>query len=428
MKKVVILGAGIAGLSCAYYLKDKCHTVLIEKNEEAGGLCQSFEIDGFWFDYGGHGTFTKNKEVRETMERGVCVTDEIANALNYKQGKWIKNPVQNNLFPLSVDEKIKILKDFINKKDDGVYKDYADWLKKKYGTYFAENYPYLYTKKYWTVSPEKMETQWIGPRMYVPTLDEVLYGSYTDKTGFVHYSGSISYPNIGGFERFLENLTRDIYAITGANEYIIDNDNKKIICRENIIEYDEIVSTVPLMELVQLLHAPMNIVACANELDHTSLIIVSFGIRKEHVMPKNGIKLFYVYDEEKLVSRAYSTSEFGKDNAPVGCSTIQAEVYFSRYKQLHMSLDEVKEKVKSDFIDMKLFDYEDIVVEDVRVKKYANILFTKGTYVKRKRVHEYLDSIGIYYSGRFGEWEYLWADQSYISGKKTAEKIISEKL
>lgn len=427
MKRVVILGAGIAGLSCAYQLKGKCETILIEKNEMVGGLCQSFEINGFWFDYGGHGVFTKDKEVREIMERGVSVTDEIANALNYKQGKWIKNPVQNNLYVLSAEEKVKILKDFINKEDDGIYSDYGDWLKKKYGEYFAKNYPYLYTRKYWTVSPESMETKWIGPRMYIPTIEEMLYGSYTDETKFVHYSGSISYPNTGGFARFLENLTKDIHVITGANEYMVDGNKKEIICKDNRIAYDEIVSTIPLMEVVQLLHAPEDIVACANELDHTSLIIVSFGIKKEHVMPE-GAKLFYAYDEERLVSRAYSTSEFGADNAPIGCSTIQAEVYYSKYKQFNMSLDEIKKKVKNDFVDMGLFEYKDIIVEDVRVKKYANILFTKDTYKNRKKVHEYLNNNGISYAGRFGEWEYLWADQSYLSGKKAAEKIICEEL
>lgn len=428
MKKVVILGAGIAGLSCAYYLKNKCDTILIEKNESIGGLCQSFEINGFWFDYGGHGVFTKSKEVRKVMESEVSVTDEVANALNYKKGCWIKNPVQNNLFSLSIDEKIKILKDFINKNDDGKYKDYAEWLRKKYGVYFAENYPYLYTKKYWTVSPDKMETKWIGPRMYIPTLEEMLYGSYTEETNFVHYSGSFSYPNEGGFQRFLGNLTKGVNVITGTNEYVIDNNKKEIICKDNHIVYDEIVSTIPLMELVQLLHAPKSIVDCANELNYTSLIIVSFGIRKENVMPKKKIKLFYVYDEEKLISRAYSTSELGRNNAPLGCSTIQAEVYFSKYKQLHMSLNEIKEKVKTEFVDMGLFGYEDVVVEDVRLKKYSNILFTKGTYEKRKKVHEYLNYIGINYAGRFGEWEYLWSDQSYLSGKKVAEKIICEKF
>lgn len=53
MKKVVIIGAGIGGLSAAAVLaKAGFHVTVVEKNEKAGGRINSFEAEGFRFDMG----------------------------------------------------------------------------------------------------------------------------------------------------------------------------------------------------------------------------------------------------------------------------------------------------------------------------------------------------------------------------------------
>src|SRR3990170_3724192 len=56
MAKIIIIGAGLTGLSAAYHLEKKgFHDYLIfEKEEQPGGLCRSTYQDGFIFDYTGH--------------------------------------------------------------------------------------------------------------------------------------------------------------------------------------------------------------------------------------------------------------------------------------------------------------------------------------------------------------------------------------
>ena len=49
---VVILGAGLAGLSTAYHLKKGY--ALFEKETEPGGMARSIRKDGYIFDYDGH--------------------------------------------------------------------------------------------------------------------------------------------------------------------------------------------------------------------------------------------------------------------------------------------------------------------------------------------------------------------------------------
>jgi len=52
-KKVVIVGAGMAGLTAAAYLaREKFDVLLVDKNERIGGLVSTFESNGFYFDTG----------------------------------------------------------------------------------------------------------------------------------------------------------------------------------------------------------------------------------------------------------------------------------------------------------------------------------------------------------------------------------------
>ncbi len=52
-RKIIIVGAGISGLTAAAYLsREKFNVLLIEKSDKCGGLLNSFEREGFVFDVG----------------------------------------------------------------------------------------------------------------------------------------------------------------------------------------------------------------------------------------------------------------------------------------------------------------------------------------------------------------------------------------
>ena len=55
--------------------------------------------------------------------------------------------------------------------------------------------------------------------------------------------------------------------------------------------------------------------------------------------------------------------------------------------------------------------------------KYANIIFDFNRKKNLKIVHDFLDSINIFYCGRFGKWDYLWSDQCLLSGRSISKKI-----
>jgi len=66
----IIIGAGPAGISAAYHLMKEGNEnfLIIEKNNEIGGLCKSFELGGTTLDLGGHAFFTKHSYVKELLQ------------------------------------------------------------------------------------------------------------------------------------------------------------------------------------------------------------------------------------------------------------------------------------------------------------------------------------------------------------------------
>jgi len=65
-KKVIVIGAGPAGLTAAYKLcKARIGSVVLEKDEVVGGLSRTVNYEGYRFDIGGHRFFTKVKAVQE---------------------------------------------------------------------------------------------------------------------------------------------------------------------------------------------------------------------------------------------------------------------------------------------------------------------------------------------------------------------------
>ena len=56
---------------------------------------------------------------------------------------------------------------------------------------------------------------------------------------------------------------------------------------------------------------------------------------------------------------------------------------------------------------------------------YANIIFDLDRAAALKTVHGYLDDLGIAYCGRYGDWGYMWTDESFKSGELAAERAMS---
>ena len=72
MKKVLIIGAGPAGLTAAYELVDKSkefEVIIFEESDTLGGISKTVNYKGNRMDMGGHRFFSKVPEVNEWWEK-----------------------------------------------------------------------------------------------------------------------------------------------------------------------------------------------------------------------------------------------------------------------------------------------------------------------------------------------------------------------
>lgn len=427
MPQIVVLGAGIAGISVGYHAnKIKKECVIYEAKERFGGLLDSFNISGFRFDNAVHLSFTNNSYVRNLFDQTPYIQHYPA-AYNFENGTWLKHPVQNNLFPLSTQEKIEAIKSFIQRPPATDTDDYYEWLIQQYGEVIAKRFPCKYTRKYWTISPSHLSTKWIGNRMYRPTLDEVLLGAMTSETPNAYYAQEMRYPKIGGYRSFLTSLAKTCTIKVNKKAIYIQPKLKYIEFEDTErVYYENLISSIPLPELLTIIEGvPTEIQRIAQNLCATSIALVSIGFARPDV-PNH--LWFYIYDEDLLAARAYSPSLKSPDNVPTGCSSLQFEIYYSKYKPLNMNKNTLIEHVMRSLETMKIANKEDILITDYRIVPYANVIFDKEMIKIRKLIIDYLQNIGIEVVGRFGEWDYLWSDQSLLSGKKAIEKIFPDLL
>ncbi len=417
MRQTIVLGSGIAGISACYHLKKKGEEVVIyEKDNDWGGLCANFTIDGFRFDKFVHFTFADSEYIRNLFEESSPTYAHPSVSSNYYKGYWLKHPAQNNIAPLPIDEKVEIIKGFINRKNKSFeeIENYEEWLRVQYGDYFAENFPMVYTKKYWGLEAKDLETKWVGNRMHSPNIDEVLKGSYETQDKNFYYTSYMKYPKKGGFRSIL-NKCREGLDIRFNKEVVkIDTVAKTVSFKDGTISnYTRLISSLPLPEIVKMIeNCPDYVLNAANNLHNTCGYMVSLGFKRPDVAKH---LWFYIYDEDILSARVYSPSMKSLDNVPNGCSSLQAEIFFDCKAKI-LSKEEVMKNTIEKLVSMGLFKEDEIVVKDIRFEKYANITFDKDIYKNRKVVLDYLQSQNIETIGRFGKWEYYWTHQAFKSG------------
>lgn len=418
MIDVMVLGAGVAGLSAAWHAqKMGLNVEIFEKKTRAGGLLDSFEVEGFRFDQGAHFAFSANEPYRKILERTKMHRHQ-PRPYNYEGGRWLKHPVQNNLYPLPAEEKVAAIKSFVERPalEEAENISYKKWLEAQFGRYIAERYPARYTRKYWTVEADNLSTLWVGNRLYRPGLEEVLLGALSAETPEVYYFKEMLYPKKGGFKALLKPLIEGV-KINYLKEVVqVDPKARLVHFKDGTKKrYRHLVSSLPLPELTQMTKGvPGEVKEEAQSLWATSVALVSLGLKKksasEHLW-------FYVYDEEILASRVHAPNLKSPDNVPEGMSSLQFEVYYSPYKELQLSREELLEHVIKSGEKMDLFEEKDVMVSDIRKIPYANVVFARGMTKKCDKVLACVRDLKITPVGRFGLWDYLWSDQCFLSGQ-----------
>ena len=431
MANIAILGSGMAGYGAWHRLRDERHdVVLYEKNGWAGGHTTSWTFPpGFVFDEGPHVSFTKDERIQEIFADAIDgAFEEVQYQLNnYWRGHWLIHPVQTNLYGLPVELVTKVIADFVDeqsKPEDSVG-NYDEWLVASYGRTFADEFPAAYTRKYHTTEPYNMTTDWIGPRMYRPSLEEVLRGALAPGSPNVHYVKGFRYPTSGGFRAYLERFIAAAPIECGYEATRIDTAHRTIsFSNGNEVEYDHLISSVALPDLLAMISdVPRDVEDAVSRLACSTVVLVNVGVDRPDV---SDVHISYFYDEDISFSRLCFPHLMSPNNAPEGTSSIQAEIYFSKkYRALEESPETFVETAVQDLIRCGLLAEEDrLLYKGATVCEYANIIFDHERAKALDTVHGFLDELGIARCGRYGDWGYMWTDDSFKSGERAAEETL----
>jgi len=429
---IAVLGTGMGGFGAAHRLHaEGIRPVMYDKNPYRGGHTASFQHDGgFIFDVGPHISFTKDARIQELFAGNVDQAYETIqiDLNNYWRGYWPKHPVQLHLHGLPEDLIVKVIADFTAEQHAPERKiaNYSDWLYASFGKTFAETFPMTYTRKYHLTTADNMSTDWLGPRIYRPSLEEVLRGALSASAPHKHYITHFRYPKQGGFTAYLEPFVKLADLRLNHRLVALDPREKELTFADGTrVRYDGVVSSIPLPDIVPMIPGtPPDVLEAAAKLACSTCVLVNVGVNRSDLSNSH---MTYFYDEDICFTRLSFPQMLSPNNVPAGTGSIQAEVYFSKkYRPLTVSPESLIEPVIADLRKCGLLREDDkILHRNAMVVEYANVIFDLDRADAVKTVHGYLDDVGVAYCGRYGDWGYMWTDESFISGERAAETALS---
>jgi len=429
--RLAVIGAGMAGYGAAHRLAEEgVPAVIYEARDHYGGHTASYHFEsGFTFDEGPHVSFTKDERMRELLAETIDGEFETIQARvnNYWRGHWIKHPVQVNLHGLPTDLVVRVLRDFIDaqRTEPGPIENYEDWLRASFGDTLAETFPMEYTRKNHTTDARNLTTDWIGPRLYRPELEEVLRGAIGPNSADVHYITEFRYPRSGGFVSYLRGFMERADVRLRHRVVGVDPSARELRFADGRVEpFDRLISSMALPDLVRLIDGtPPDVLEAAALLAASEVVVVNLGIGRPDVLDAHWT---YFYDPDILMARLSTPYLQSAGNVPPGASSLQAECYFSaKYRPLDMSLDAVTDRVIEDLRRCGILSEDDpILVRNAMHVRHANVIFDHDRMPSVALCHAYLDELGIEVAGRYGEWGYLWTDESFVSGERAAERAL----
>ena len=432
MREICVLGTGMAGFGAAYALRQAGRdAILFDKQPHYGGHTASVLYEGkYTFDEGPHVSFTKDERVREILAEAVDQKYEVLNTKvnNHWKGYWIKHPAQVNLYGLPPELVVRIIADYVKAKQQPPpeIRNYEDWLRASFGNSFAETFPMEYTIKYHTTTAANMSTDWIGPRLYQASLEEILRGALAPGSADVHYIEGFRYPTRGGFVSYLRRFMDEANICLGHEVVSIDPRRRELrFGNGRAAEYSGLISSVPLPELIPtIVGTPADVLEAAGRLACSEVVIVNLVVDRPDLIDAHWT---YFYDRDIFFARLSTPHLQSPHNVPPGCGSLQAECYYSRkYRPLDRSPEECIDPVIQDLRKLGLLhDSDRILFRNAMHLRYANVIFDLERADALKTVHGYLDDLGIEYCGRYGDWRYIWTDESFLSGERAAQQVLA---
>jgi protoporphyrinogen oxidase len=433
---ILIIGAGLAGLSTAYHLGNEEYQIY-EKGREVGGLCRSFKQDGFIFDYTGHLLHIRHDYTKKLLEKFLPnkLITHFRRASVYSKGVFTPYPFQANMHGLPKEVIKECIIGFIEAKEarkqlhkgDSEAQNYLgisfkDWIIYTFGKGIAKHFMIPYNEKTWKTDLGEISSEWVDWSIPVPSLDEVVGGALGFKNPRMGYSAQFLYPEEGGIEvlpkAFLP-YVRNLY----CNKKLISVDLKEKRAwfdDDSSVKYDHLVSTIPLPELLDVIKdLPSSIAMLRKGLRYVSVLDVNLGIDIDTISDQHWV---YFPEPEIKFYRVGFYSNFSSSIIPPKSCSLYVEVSYLPNTPLNKSdvLEEVVDSLKAcGFLKSK----DQIIIENVLEITYAYVIHDNFRLKNLPKIMAHLNSHGIFSIGRYGSWRYMSMEDALLQGREVVKVI-----
>ncbi|MDR1001448.1 MAG: FAD-dependent oxidoreductase [Clostridiales bacterium] len=411
--RVAVLGAGVAGCSISRMLHDNGYDVtLYEKDPSIGGLAKTKVIDGYIFDlHGGHLFGTKNKRVEE-WAFSILPKENwehyYRNAKIFMQGKFITYPFESGLCQLDDNFAIDCALDYIQAQQGSMPDNYYDWLEWQFGKTIADFYMRPYNRKIWGYPLEDMEIEWVHGKMPLSSKREILESLVkrdSKERNSVH--SSFHYPKLG-IQMLYDTMAKPLTVLLNTPVERIEKSGDKWIIN-GTETYDSVVSTLPIVEMPNMMTLPQSVVSAIGQLVYNSHTSVFFNSIPSDIhwlyLPENNYRAHRV---------GYMTSMCSVASPDSGAGNGAIELIGEKFD------------VPNDFILR-----EGIVPNELGLKrqfgsafaKYAYVVHSKGYERNTKMFRDYFADVDNFHLlGRWAYWHYANMDICMGDAMKIVDK------
>ncbi|MGH9934926.1 MAG: NAD(P)/FAD-dependent oxidoreductase [Blastocatellia bacterium] len=453
MSRVLITGAGPAGLTAAYELsKLGLQPTVLEADDQVGGLSRTVNYRGYRFDIGGHRFFSKvpliNELWEEILREDFLVRPRLSRI--YYRERFFDYPLKaaNALAGLGPVEAFLIGLSYTKARlfPHAEETNFEQWVSNRFGDRLYQIFFKTYTEKVWGIPCAEISADWAAQRIKNLSLREALrsalLGSKRNEDGEIITTliDQFNYPRFGPgmmWERCKDLLAaRGHETVEGVRVERVRHRHGRVECvygRRATGESAEFgaehfISTMPLRELIHALDPPPpdEVIAAANRLRYRDYLTVVLIVKREEVFPDNWI---YIHSPEVKMGRIQNYKNWSPEMTPDPSRTSLGLEYFLWEKDEEW--DWPRERLVKLGVEecVRIGIVEPSEVEDgtvVRMKK-AYPVYDQSYHESLAIIRNYLESFSnLQTVGRNGLHRYNNQDHSMLTAVYAARNIVGE--
>jgi protoporphyrinogen oxidase len=419
----VVIGAGLAGLTFAYFRDNS--PIIFEKEQEVGGLVRTISTGRYKFDLAPHLLHLKRDWTYEfiTSELGVNLQAHARKARICVENRIIPYPFELNLKGVSDHIRGECLKGLesiaVSQRQDNELRSgsYGDYVLKAFGNGIAKYYLLPYNRKIWDTDPFDMTCDFMR---HLPTADieKIRRNAFEENTDAFGYNTSFFYPEHSGIREIADALATNIQSLKlGTKVCSVSLQNRKVFTSDGLeTSFDRLISTIPLRDLAFMSdHSEAKELAAG--LNYTSVYVVNVVI--EGKVPNETQWLYFPDPKLSFYRISFPTSYFS-NSAPKGQHILSVEIG-SRIHDLDPSV--LEDKVVNELKSLPIFKINRIVKIHTERIACAYVIYDRERKGRVERIKDIFLGHGVISIGRYGNWEYAGMEDAIVQGREFAHQF-----